>query len=146
MAAMNVVIVCGNVTRDPELRYIPSGQAVCDLGIAINDRRKDASGEWVEDTTFVDVTVWGRQAETASEFLGKGSTVLVHGRLKLEQWEKDGAKHSKVKIVAERVQWMSTKKTESKPELTGVSGAQTRRANKHQREAGDENELPTEPF
>ena len=77
LASYNRVILVGNLTRDPELRYIQSGTAVTDVGLAVNDRRKTATGEWVEETTFVDVTVWGRQAETVCEYLTKGSPVLV---------------------------------------------------------------------
>ena len=73
MASFNRVILVGNLTRDPEFCYIPSGMAVTDIGLAVNDRRGTAQGEWVEDTTFVDVTLWGRTAEVASEYLGKGS-------------------------------------------------------------------------
>lgn len=105
MANFNRVILVGNVTRDVELRYIPSGLAVTDLGLAVNDRRKNASGEWVEETTFVDVTLWGRQAEVASEYLGKGAPVLIEGRLRLDTWEaQDGQKRSKLRVVGERMQ------------------------------------------
>lgn len=106
MASYNRVILVGNLTRDPELRYIPSGMAVTDVGLAVNDRRKTATGDWVDEVTFVDVTVWGRQAETVSEYLTKGSPVLFEGRLKLETWEKDGQKHSKLKVVCERMQML----------------------------------------
>ena len=72
MASFNRVILVGNVTRDPELRYVPSGMAVTDIGLAVNDRRKDATtGDWIEETTFVDVTLWGRTAEIAGEYLSK---------------------------------------------------------------------------
>ncbi|MBN1912171.1 MAG: single-stranded DNA-binding protein [Pirellulales bacterium] len=105
MASFNRVILVGNVTRDPELRYIPSGTAVIDLGMAVNDRRKNASGEWVEETTFVDVTLWGRTAEVAGEYLSKGAPVLIEGRLKLDQWEnKEGQKQSKLRVVGEKMQ------------------------------------------
>ena len=104
MASYNRVILVGNLTRDPELRYIPSGTAVADIGLAINDKRKNASGEFVEEVTFVDVTLWGRTAEVASEYLSKGSSVLIEGRLKFDQWEKDGQKRSKLKVVADRMQ------------------------------------------
>ena len=87
MASFNRVILVGNLTRDPELRYVPSGAAVTDIGLAMNDRWKNASGEWVEEATFVDVTLWGRQAEVASEYLTKGAPVLIEGRLKLDTWE-----------------------------------------------------------
>jgi single-strand DNA-binding protein len=106
VASYNRVILVGNLTRDPELRYIQSGMAVTDVGLAVNDRRKTATGEWVEEVTFVDVTVWGRQAETVGEYLTKGSPVLFEGRLKLDTWEKDGQKHSKLKVVCERMQML----------------------------------------
>jgi single-strand DNA-binding protein len=107
MASYNRVILVGNLTRDPELRYIPSGAAVTDIGLAVNDRRKNAQGEWVEETTFVDVTLWARTAEVASEYLSKGAPVLIEGRLKLDTWEKEGKKQSKLRVVGERMQMLS---------------------------------------
>jgi single-strand DNA-binding protein len=105
MASHNRVILLGNLTRDPELRYLPSGMAVTDIGLAMNDRRKNATGEWIEETTFVEVTLWGRTAEVASEYLTKGSPVFIEGRLKLDSWEgQDGQKRSKLKVVCERMQ------------------------------------------
>jgi single-strand DNA-binding protein len=104
MASFNRVILLGNVTRDPELRYISSGMAVTDIGLAVNDRRKNASGEWIEETTFVDVTLWGRTAEVAGEYVTKGSPLFIEGRLKLDTWEKDGKKNSKLRVVCERMQ------------------------------------------
>src|SRR3974390_1602232 len=83
--------------------------AVTDVGLAVNDRRKTATGEWVEEVTFVDVTLWGRTAETVSEYLTKGSPVLIEGRLKLDTWEKDGQKRSKLKVVGERMQMVGGK-------------------------------------
>ncbi len=109
MASFNRVILVGNLTRDPELRYIPSGTAVTEVGLAVNDRRKGANGEWVDETTFVDVTLWGRQAEIASEYLNKGSSVLIEGRLKLDTWEKDGKKNSKLRVVGERMQMLGSR-------------------------------------
>ena len=107
MASYNRVILVGNVTRDPELRYIASGTAVCDLGLAVNDRKKTASGEWVEETTFIDVTLWARTAEVAGEYLSKGSSVLVEGRLKYDTWETpDGQKRSKLRVVGEKMQML----------------------------------------
>jgi single-strand DNA-binding protein len=105
MASYNRVILIGNLTRDIELRYIPSGMAVADVGLAVNDRRKNQSGEWIEETTFVDVVVWGRTAEVMSEYLSKGSPVFIEGRLKLDTWEgQDGQKRSKMRVVCERMQ------------------------------------------
>jgi single-strand DNA-binding protein len=106
MASFNRVILVGNLTRDIELKYTPGGTAVTDLGLAVNDRRKTASGEWVDETTFVDVTLWGRTAEVASEYLGKGSPILVEGRLKLDTWETDGQKRSKLRVVCDRMQML----------------------------------------
>ena len=106
MASFNRVILVGNLTRDVELRYTPSQTAVTDVTIAVNDRRKSASGEWVEDTTFVDVTLWSRTAEVASQYLSKGSPVLIEGRLKLDTWETDGQKRSKLRVVGERLQML----------------------------------------
>jgi len=106
MASFNRVILVGNLTRDPELRYIPSGTAVTDIGLAVNDRRKNAQGEWIDETTFVDVTLWARTAEVASEYLSKGAPVLIEGRLKLDTWEKEGKKQSKLRVVGERMQML----------------------------------------
>lgn len=104
MASYNRVILMGNLTRDIELRYTPNGTAVTDIGVAVNDRRKSADGDWIEETTFVDVTLWGRTAEVASEYLGKGSPIFLEGRLKLDSWEKDGQKNYKLRVVCERMQ------------------------------------------
>jgi len=106
MASFNRVILMGNVTRDIELKYTAGNTAVTDIGLAVNDRRKTASGEWVDETTFVDITLWGRTAEVASEFLSKGSPVLIEGRLKLDTWETDGQKRSKLRVVGERMQML----------------------------------------
>ena len=109
MASFNRVILLGNVTRDPELRYIANGTAVTDIGLAVNDRRKTATGEWVEETTFIDVTLWGRTAEVAGEYVTKGSPLLIEGRLKLDTWEKDGKKNSKLRVVGERMQLLGSR-------------------------------------
>lgn len=108
MASFNRVILVGNLTRDPELRHIPSGTAVSDVTLAVNDRVKRGN-EWVEETTFVDVTLWSRIAEIAGEYLSKGSPVLIEGRLKLDRWEKDGQKHSKLRVVAENLRMLGSK-------------------------------------
>src|SRR5438477_736465 len=106
MASFNRVILVGNLTRDPEVRYTTNSTAVCDIGLAVNDRRKNASGEWIEETTFVDITLWGRTAEVAGEYLKKGAPVLIEGRLKLDTWEKEGQKRSKLKVVGELMQML----------------------------------------
>ncbi|MCA9224098.1 MAG: single-stranded DNA-binding protein [Pirellulaceae bacterium] len=109
MASFNRVILVGNLTRDIDLKYLQSGTAVTEVGLAVNDRRKTQTGEWVEETTFVDVTLWGRTAEIASEYLSKGSPVLVEGRLKLDTWETDGQKRSKLRVVGERMQMLGAR-------------------------------------
>ena len=111
MSSYNRVILIGNLTRDPELRYIPSGTAVADIGLAINDKVKRGE-EWVEETTFVDVTLWARTAEVAAEYLSKGSPVLIEGRLKLDTREKEGQKRSKLKVVGERMQMLGSRPAE----------------------------------
>lgn len=108
MASYNRVILVGNLTRDPELRHIPSGTAVAEIGLAINDRVK-RNDQWVDETTYVDVTLWGRTAEIANEYLTKGSPLLVEGRLKLDSWEKDGQKRSKLRVVCERMQMLGSR-------------------------------------
>lgn len=109
MASYNRVILVGNLTRDPELRYIPSGTAVADIGLAVNDRVKKGE-EWIDEVLFVDVTLWARTAEVAGEYLSKGSPVLIEGRLKYETWEQDGQKRSKLKVVGERLQMIGNKR------------------------------------
>src|ERR1044072_842442 len=96
MASYNRVVLLGNLTRDPEVKYLSSGTGVTEIGLAVNRTWFDQkTNERKEETTFVDVTLWGRQAEVAGEYLAKGAPVLIEGRLKLDQWEKDGQKSSK---------------------------------------------------
>jgi single-strand DNA-binding protein len=108
MASFNRVILVGNLTRDPELRYIPSGTAVSDISIAVNDRVKRGD-QWVDEVSYVDITMWGRTAEIANEYLSKGSPVLIEGRLKQDRWEKDGQKHSKLKVTCDRMQMLGAR-------------------------------------
>ena len=109
MASYNRVLLMGNLTRNPEVRYTPSGTAVADLGLAVNESFKNKAGETVEQTCFVDVVVWGRQAETSAEYLHKGSPVFVEGRLQLDQWEsQQGEKRSKLRVRADRVQFLGS--------------------------------------
>jgi single-strand DNA-binding protein len=108
MASFNRVVLVGNLTRDVELRYIPSGTAVTDISLAVNERVKK-NDQWVEEANFFDVTLWGRTAEVAAEYLSKGSSVLIEGRLKQDKWEQDGQKKSKIKVVGERMQMLGSK-------------------------------------
>ena len=120
MASFNRVILVGNLTRDVDVRYTPQGTAVTDIGLAVNDRIKK-QGEWVDETTFVDVTMWSRTAEIAGEYLSKGSPVLIEGRLRYETWEQEGQKRSKLKVVCERMQMLGSR--------GGGGGGQSRPSN-----------------
>lgn len=106
MANMNRVFLAGNLTRDPEIRYTQAGKAIADLNLAINRRYKTSSGELKEDTCFVNIVAWERQAELAGEYLRKGSSVLVEGYLRLDQWEANGEKRSRLRVVADRIQFL----------------------------------------
>ena len=111
MPSLNKVFLAGNLTRDPELRYTPGGTAVAQFGLAVNRRFRNREGQMQEEATFVDIEVWGRQAEAASEYIAKGSPVLIEGRLKLDTWEskQTGERRSKLRVVGERVQFLSYK-------------------------------------
>jgi single-strand DNA-binding protein len=110
MASFNKVILMGNLTRDPELRVTPKGTAVCQIGVAVNQSYKDKDGNAREETTFVDVDVFGRQAEVIAKYLTKGRPILVEGRLKLDSWEtKEGEKRSKLKVVLENFQFVGSR-------------------------------------
>lgn len=109
MASFNKVLLLGNLTRDPEVRYTPKGSAVCDLGVAVNRVYTTDSGEKREEATFVDVTLWGRTAEIAGEYLKKGRPVFIEGRLQLDSWDdkQTGQKRSKLKVIGESMQLLS---------------------------------------
>lgn len=111
MASVNKVILVGNCTRDPEVRYTPKGTAVTDLGLAMNRYYSSDGGEKREETTFVDVTLWGRQAEVAAEYLKKGRPVYIEGRLQMDSWEdkNSGQKRSKLKVVGEQMQLLGSR-------------------------------------
>ena len=108
MASYNKVFLLGNLTRDPEVRYTPKGSAVADLGIAVNRQYTLDTGEKREEVTFVDVTFWGRTAEVAGEYLKKGRSVFIEGRLQLDTWDdkQSGQKRSKLKVIGEMMQML----------------------------------------
>ena len=108
MANFNKVLLMGNLTRDPEVKYTPKGTAVGDLAIAINDSYKAQDGTIKETVTYVDIEVWGRQAETCKQYLTKGRPVFVEGQLRLDQWEQEGQKKSRLKVRADRVQFLGS--------------------------------------
>ncbi len=117
MANFNRVFLMGNLTRDPELRYTPSGTAVTNLRIAVNRRYKTQTGEVKEETAFITVVAWGKQAETCSQFLSKGRAIFVEGRIQMRSWEaQDGQKRSVLEVRASRVQFLG-----SKPQAAGES-------------------------
>jgi single-strand DNA-binding protein len=110
MANYNKVLLMGNLTRDVELKYTPSGQAVAKIGLAVNRKWKAADGSQQEETTFVDCDAWGRTAEVMSQYLAKGRPVFVEGRLKLDTWQdKDGSNRSKLKVVIESFQFIDSR-------------------------------------
>jgi single-strand DNA-binding protein len=106
MANFNKVMLMGNLTRDPEVRYTPSGMAVADLRLAVNRRYRSADGQERDETCFVNVTVWGKQGETCGQYLKRGRPVFIEGRLKFDEWEKEGQKFNRLSVVAERVQFL----------------------------------------
>lgn len=111
MASYNKVMLLGNCTRDPEVKYTPKGTAVTDLGLAVNRVYTADNGEKREETTFVDVTMWGRQAEVAGEYLKKGRPVFIEGRLQLDTWDdkQTGQKRSKLRVVCENFQLLGSR-------------------------------------
>jgi len=121
MASFNKVILLGNLTRDPEVRYTPKGSAVCDLGIAINRSYTLDSGEKREEVTFVDVVLWSRLAEIAGEYLKKGRPIFIEGRLQLDTWDdkQSGQKRSKLRVIGETMQLLG-----GRPPGTGGGAAE----------------------
>jgi single-strand DNA-binding protein len=110
MASFNKVILLGNLTRDPEIRYTPKGSAVCDLGIAVNRQYTLENGERREEVTYVDVVLWARLAEIAAEYLKKGRPVFIEGRLQLDTWDdkQSGQKRSKLRVIGENMQMLGS--------------------------------------
>ena len=111
MANLNKVMLMGNITRDIELRYTPKGTAVADIGLAVNRVRTGESGERIEETTFVDITLWGRTAEVVHQYAAKGHPLFVEGRLQMDTWvdKATGGNRSKLKVVADNIQLMGSK-------------------------------------
>lgn len=125
MATLNKVFLMGNLTRDAELRVLPKGTPIAQFGMAVSRKYKDDSGAEREDTTFVDVEAWGKQADLVAKYLTKGSPCLVEGRLKLDQWEDktSGQKRTRLKVVMENVQFLGASKGKSE-----VSASESRPA------------------
>lgn len=138
MAGVNKVFLLGNLTRDPELRYTANGSAVTSFGIAVNRKYKQ-DNVWKEDTCFVEITVWGRQAESCAEYLHKGRTVFIEGRLNFRSWETEqGQKRNKLDVVAINVQFLS------RPEKSDRTDENKYDAKEFNKAPGIENEKPNE--
>ncbi len=130
-ASFNKVILVGNLTRDPEVRYTPKGSAVCDLGLAVNRVYSTDGGEKREEVTFVDVVLWARLAEIAGEYLKKGRPVLIEGRLQLDTWDdkQSGQKRSKLRVIGETMQLLGSRQGGGEPdEGSGPSGGSSERS------------------
>jgi single-strand DNA-binding protein len=121
MASFNKVILLGNLTRDPEVRYTPKGSAVCDLGLAVNRVYTLDSGEKREEVTYVDVVLWARLAEIAGEYLKKGRPVFIEGRLQLDTWDdkQSGQKRSKLRVIGETMQLLGSRPSGAAPAEAG---------------------------
>jgi len=140
----NKVILIGNLTRDVELRYLPSGQALAKCGIATNRRFKDSSGMQKDETMFIDFTVWGRSAEIANQYLRKGSKVLIEGRLTLEQWtDQNGQKRSKHSITVENLK-MLDRRSDNEPAATSYGNQQPNYGTPSQQQQQHQQQTPVQ--
>lgn len=138
MASYNRVVIVGNLTRDVELRFTPQGTAVTDISLAVNERVK-RNDQWSDEVNFFDVTLWGRTAEVAGEYLGKGSNILIEGRLKQDRWEQEGQKRSKIKIVGEKMQMLGAKGGDGPGGSAGSSGNQSSSSNQSSQSNNNQN-------
>jgi single-strand DNA-binding protein len=141
MASFNKVILLGNLTRDPEVRYTPKGTAVTDLGLAVNRTYTADNGEKREEVTFVDVTFWGRTAEVAGEYLKKGRPVFIEGRLQLDSWDdkQSGQKRTKLKVIGENMQMLGA------PRGGGAGGGDEEGGSRSSRPAPPPKAAPSAP-
>lgn len=135
--SFNKIILVGNLGRDPELRYTPQGTPVCNFTLATNERRKDKSGETQDMTTWFRVTLWGRQAETASQYLTKGRPIYIEGRLRMEEWtDRDGQKRFTLEVHATDMQFIGGRPEGTAPETD--RGTQESAAGGHEPEISDD--------
>jgi single-strand DNA-binding protein len=142
MASFNKVILLGNLTRDPEVRYTPKGSAVCDLGIAVNRVYTTDSGERREDVTYVDVVLWARLAEIAGEYLKKGRPVFIEGRLQMDTWDdkQTGQKRTKLRVVGESMQLLG-----GRPPGAGAAAGGAEAAGEDRQAGGAKTSAPPKP-
>jgi len=130
MAYLNKVFIIGNLTRDPELRVTPKGNSIAAFGIAINRQTKDDAGNTRDETTFVDIEAWGKQADLVAKYLARGAPAMIEGRLKLDEWtdKTSGAKRSRLKVVLENVQFLGSKRDGAPAEMRDGEQRQERPA------------------
>jgi single-strand DNA-binding protein len=126
-ANINRVVLVGNLTRDPELKHLPSGTALCSLRLAVNTRRKDESGQWTDKPNYFDISVWGAQGENCAQYLAKGRPIAIDGRLEWREWEAtDGSgKRQAVEIVADNVQFLGGRDGDGAAQFVPAGAAQT---------------------
>ena len=122
MAYLNKVFLIGNLTRDPELRVTPKGTAICSFGLAVNRQYRDESGTARDETTFVDIEAWGKQADLVARYLAKGAPAMIEGRLKLDEWtdKTSGQKRHRLKVVLENVQFLGARSNGTPAEVREV--------------------------
>ncbi|MBN2450960.1 MAG: single-stranded DNA-binding protein [Lentisphaeria bacterium] len=148
MAGLNKVLLIGNLTRDPASRATPGGTSICEMGLAINRRFRTASGEDREETCFVDIDVFGRQAEQCVRYLRKGSLAFVEGRLRLDQWEDrtTGQNRSRLKVTAERVQFLDTRSRQDDGDSGYVEGGRSQGSGPSRGGTPRSGARPAQPF
>lgn len=111
--SINRVVISGNLTRDPKVRHTKSGMAIMSMGVAVNDRRKNPqTGEWEDYPNFIDCTMMGNRAESIANYLSKGAKVSIEGKLRWSQWERDGQKRSKIEVIVDEIEFMSSRSAE----------------------------------
>lgn len=142
MASLNKVLLIGNLTRAPELKYTPGGTGVVNLGVAVNRRFKNAAGDLKDEVTFVDVSVFGKQAEAVTQYLDKGSPVFIEGRLHLDKWDYNGETRTKLKVVAERVQFLPKRNGKAVDKGDAGDAAEAEPASSATGDAGGDDGLP----
>lgn len=144
MANLNKVLLLGRLTRDPKNRYTPKGTAVADLSLAVNNRVPDGNGGYRDDPVFIDVTVWGRTAELAGQYLSKGRGCLVEGRLQMDSWEDKatGQKRSKLRVVGENLQFLPDGKRDADPRQASPREQRPQTANAPAEEYHEDDDIP----
>ncbi len=126
MTGINRVMLLGNLTRDPQVKQTPSGQTVCDLGLAVTERYRNKEGESVETTCFADIVTWGRQAEACGQFLAKGRPVFVEGRLQLDRWQTEqGENRQRLRVRADRVHFLGRPREAAATDAAPAAEAET---------------------